>query len=696
MKKSLIFISLLLLSLSNRAQAADFLHIEGQNIVRPDGSQFFIQGTNLGNWLNPEGYMFGFEKTNSPHFINEMICQLVGPSNAASFWRQFKENYITQDDIRFIAETGANTIRLPFHYKLFTAEDYMGLYDNSSEGFRLIDRLVEWCRDAGLYIILDMHDCPGGQTGDNIDDSYGYCWLLTERAEQDKFISIWRRIAQHYKDEPVILGYDLMNEALASQFNNQYNTLSSNLAQLYKECAQAVRQVDPNHIIILGGANWNTRFEMLDLSYDPQLMLECHRYGGEATREAIASFIQAQQNANRPMYMGEIGHGSDDWQTAFSDVLRQCNIGYTYWPYKKIDNSCMTAISRPYQWERIVNFAESTRDTYDAIRIARGNLSTTDAMNILNDFLNNCLFDGCRIQGGYIKSMRLGDEPIVKLDNLTMPSTSYHVYETSTNMNKGQVYSLTVNGETGKVVADVDFFEQTAQGLRFRAVSGNYRIKVDIDHHWVSAERLTANGQNASLNADGTGALWVIGSWGIGKPNYMTAGRNWEPAAGLCMAAPADKTFQITLEVGKQLNPNDVNFKFFGQKGWGKELMGTGSGGYRVNTSSQVFGVGTGTNGHDDGNIYLRPGATISNGEVYRFTLTTTNGTSFILTVENVTDVATAISHPGTLAPSLPGALAPVYSIDGKRLPSSAAGDLQSPSSLPKGIFIQNGKKVVR
>ena len=101
----------------------DFVRIDGQNLVKPDGSRLYIVGTNLGNWLNPEGYMFGFRKTNSPRFINEMFCQLTGEEFTADFWKQFKDNYITRKDIEFIASTGANTIRLPFHYKLFTDED---------------------------------------------------------------------------------------------------------------------------------------------------------------------------------------------------------------------------------------------------------------------------------------------------------------------------------------------------------------------------------------------------------------------------------------------------------------------------------------------------------------------------------------------------------------------------------------------
>lgn len=139
-----------------------FITIDGPDLITPDEEKLFIRGTNLGNWLNPEGYMFGLDKTNSARFINEMFCQLVGPDRTAEFWRSFKDNYITRDDIRFIKQTGSNTIRLPFHYKLFTDEDYMGLTANQ-DGFARIDTLISWCKAEGLYLILDMHDAPGGQ-----------------------------------------------------------------------------------------------------------------------------------------------------------------------------------------------------------------------------------------------------------------------------------------------------------------------------------------------------------------------------------------------------------------------------------------------------------------------------------------------------------------------------------------------------
>ena len=155
-----------------------FITIDGPNLLAPDGEKFFIRGINLGHWLNPEGYMFRFQKASSARLIDKAFREMVGPDFTNQFWKTFKDHYITREDIQSIHKLGMNTIRLPFHYKLFTDEDYMGL-TAGQDGFQRVDSLLSWCREANIYVILDMHDAPGGQTGDNIDDSYGYPWLRT-------------------------------------------------------------------------------------------------------------------------------------------------------------------------------------------------------------------------------------------------------------------------------------------------------------------------------------------------------------------------------------------------------------------------------------------------------------------------------------------------------------------------------------
>ena len=384
--------------------ATSFVKVEGKNLIKPDGKKLFIKGTNLGNWLNPEGYMFGFSKTNSARFINEMFCQLVGPDFTAEFWKEFKDNYITRKDIEFIASKGANTIRLPFNYKLFTDEDYMGM-TVSQDGFMRVDSVVTWCRDNGLFLILDMHDAPGGQTGDNIDDSYGYPWIFECEASQRLFCDIWRKIADRYKNEAVILGYELMNEPIAHYFENK-EELNAKLEPLYKRAVKAIREVDNNHIILLGGVRWNSDFFIFtDWNFDDKLMYTCHRYGGDATAAAIKDYIDFRDKTGLPMYMGEIGHNTDEWQTAFSRVMQENNIGYTFWPYKKLDGSCMTVIKRPAGWEDIVKFSEASRSTYQEIREARPD--QTMARTAMKEFIENCRWQNCETQNAYIASMLL-------------------------------------------------------------------------------------------------------------------------------------------------------------------------------------------------------------------------------------------------------------------------------------------------
>ena len=380
-----------------------FVHVEGINLIQPNGERLFIQGTNLGNWLNPEGYMFGFSKTNSAWMIDLLFKEAIGPDGTANFWKQFKDNYITQADIRFIAQQGANTIRLPFNYKLFTDEDYMGL-SSQQDGFQRIDQLISWCRQAGLYLILDMHDCPGSQTGDNIDDGYGYPWLFESEQSQQLFCDIWQRIAKRYAKEPVILGYELMNEPIAHYFENK-DELNARLEPLYKRAVKAIRQVDRNHVILLGGARWNSDFFMFnDWTFDNNIMYTCHRYGGDATAEAINDYISFRDKTQLPMYMGEIGHNTNEWQADFVKVMKQANIGYTFWPYKKLDGSCMMGIQRPEVWDSVVvKYSETDRTTYKNLREARPNQQLFRQQ--LDEFIRNCRLERCHKQEEYIRSL---------------------------------------------------------------------------------------------------------------------------------------------------------------------------------------------------------------------------------------------------------------------------------------------------
>src|SRR4029077_631472 len=178
---------------------AGFVTARGQKLIAPNRSSLLLKGINLGNWLVPEGYMFAFSKARAPWQIQQIIKELVGTEANNAFWQQWHSSFITRDDIRYIRSTGLNMVRVPFDYRLFTPEDYPGTW--TKLGFDLLDKVVEWSAKAGLYVLLDMHAAPCGQTGAHIDNSYGYPGLYDDPACRSRTAEIWRRIAARYADD---------------------------------------------------------------------------------------------------------------------------------------------------------------------------------------------------------------------------------------------------------------------------------------------------------------------------------------------------------------------------------------------------------------------------------------------------------------------------------------------------------------
>ena len=343
MKYQYFILPILILSSILSAQNK-YYSVDGKNILDPDGNIFIIKGVNLGNWLVPEGYMFKFKKANSPRLVNEVITELIGPAESKKFWLNFQDNYITHDDIKYIKSLGLNSIRVPFNYKLFCDETY--LWNTKSRGFELIDRLIEWCRMENLPIILDMHCAPGGQTGDNIDDSYGYPWLFESEESQTQMIEIWTNIARHYSGESMVIGYDLMNEPIAHYFED--DGLYEKLEPLYKKLVSSIRIVDRNHIIFLGGAKWSTNFEVFDKPFDDKLVYEFHKYWMPPEQKQIQEYVDFRDKFDVPIYMGESGENNNDWIYKFRQLLDDNFIGWHFWPYKKMDSEvCPVQFNKP-------------------------------------------------------------------------------------------------------------------------------------------------------------------------------------------------------------------------------------------------------------------------------------------------------------------------------------------------------------
>jgi hypothetical protein len=378
---------------------AQYLHTSQKEIVDGNNKPFRMRGTNLGNWLVAEGYMWNFEGgPQSAREIENLVSELLGPEKSEAFWHTWRDTYITRQDIHLIHEAGFNTIRIPMHYKFFESDN--------AEGFRLLDRVIQWSHQEGLYVILDMHVAPGGQTGANIDDSYGYPWIYDSPQEQAHLFAIWQRIARRYQDNPTILGYDLLNEPIPHY--PALAPLNAKLEPLYKKITIAIREVDKHHILFLGGAQWDSNFAVFGKPFDSNTAYTFHKYWTATDVSVIQPYLDFRDKYNVPLWMGESGENKDEWIEKFTKTLNDNNIGWTYWPYKKMSaTSCVVTITPPEDWDKIVAYAKLPRGIGEVEKRLKDRPDQATINRAFDGLLENIQLKADKVNPGYLKALGL-------------------------------------------------------------------------------------------------------------------------------------------------------------------------------------------------------------------------------------------------------------------------------------------------
>lgn len=328
-KTRIILIIAILLVLLASASGAGFLRTQGQTIVDSSGNEVLFRGLGLGGWLVPEGYMLDIPGYGSPTSIKTMITEMIGEELTAEFYELYEQNYVAEEDIELIAEWGFNSIRIPFHYQLLTSLDLPTEF--KEEGFQLLDTLLAWCGRNELYLILDLHCAPGGQNDGNISDSQGQAELWSNSFYQDLTVAIWRKVAEHYVDEPWIGGYDLLNEPV---LYGEYSNID--LRSLYLRITQAIREVDQNHIIFIEGNWYATDFYLLSPPFDSNMVYAFHKYWSATDKNSIQQYLNLSQTYQVPLWVGEFGENSNHWAQTTIDLLEQYGIGWNWWTHKKL------------------------------------------------------------------------------------------------------------------------------------------------------------------------------------------------------------------------------------------------------------------------------------------------------------------------------------------------------------------------
>jgi hypothetical protein len=180
--------------------------------------------------------------------------------------RAVMATFFTEDDVKRIKGWGMDHIRLPVDYPLFASDtDRTAM---SEEGLGWIDRAVEWTRNAGLALVLDMHDLPGHSF---MHQDTNTIW--TPGPDREQAVAIWRTLARRYRDQPHVV-FELLNEPVAPEGEDE------RWHALARELIAAVRQEDPDNWIMIGSNRWSnaTTFATLPVFEDRRVIYTFHMY----------------------------------------------------------------------------------------------------------------------------------------------------------------------------------------------------------------------------------------------------------------------------------------------------------------------------------------------------------------------------------------------------------------------------------
>ncbi|WEK34575.1 MAG: cellulase family glycosylhydrolase [Candidatus Pseudobacter hemicellulosilyticus] len=360
----------LLTGMATFANAQSFLRTSGQQIIDQQGRNVLLRGVGLGGWMLQEGYMLRIYNQGQQYKIRERIRNLIGEPATAAFYESWLANHTTRADIDSLKAWGFNSVRLPMHYNLYTLpveqEPVAGQQTWLDKGFALTDSLLAWCKANGLYLILDLHAAPGGQGNDlNISDrDPDKPSLWDSEANKQKTIALWRKLAARYASEPAIGAYDILNEpnwGFADPSGDRNGLQEKNngpLKQLLVDITKAIREVDPRHIIIIEGNGWGNNYNGMLPPWDSNMVLSFHKYWNYNDVASIRHILQFREQYNVPVWLGETGENSNVWFTECIRLLEQHNIGWAWWPLKKLGANNPLQIPAREEYKQLLEYWE--------------------------------------------------------------------------------------------------------------------------------------------------------------------------------------------------------------------------------------------------------------------------------------------------------------------------------------------------
>jgi len=290
------------------------LAVSGTRIV--SGSDpVTLRGFGLGGWMNMENFITGYPGTESQQ--RRALRRALGDEGYERFFDRFLSVFFTDRDAAFLSDLGVNSVRIPFNYRHFEDDD--APLEIREEGIRRLDSVVDACARHGIYAILDLHAVPGAQNQHwHSDNPTQWAHFWSQRHFQDRVVNLWEHLADHYRGNPWIAGYNPVNEPGDAE--------GSTIRPFYERLEKAIRAVDPDHILFLDGNRYSTQFDQLGDPM-PNCVYTAHDYalpgfvdGGpypgvsrgqyvdrDGIEETFLSRTAFMRDSGTPIWVGEFG-----------------------------------------------------------------------------------------------------------------------------------------------------------------------------------------------------------------------------------------------------------------------------------------------------------------------------------------------------------------------------------------------------
>ena len=289
----------------NTAADENRLMVSGDQIVNWKGEAVCLRGFGLGGMLHMENFIDGYPANEET--MREGLLKVLGQEKYDLFFDHFLKSYFTEPDAEYIHNLGLNLVRIPINYHLF--EDDMNPRVIKEGAFEHLDRVIELCAKHQIYTIIDLHALPGYQNQHWHSDNPTHKALFWKHKDfQDRALHLWEVIAEHYKDQPWIAGYDLINEPA--------DPSGEKVFPYYKRLYDTIRKIDPGHIMFLEGDRYATDFSRFTEIWD-NVVYTNHDY-------AVPGFIRGKE------YPGFTGGRYFDKDSLEHDFLKKSEFMFSH------------------------------------------------------------------------------------------------------------------------------------------------------------------------------------------------------------------------------------------------------------------------------------------------------------------------------------------------------------------------------